>query len=39
MMGLARGRLEVLYPNLLALTASTFVIFGASVWRFRKQLG
>jgi ABC-2 type transport system permease protein len=30
--------LEVLYPNLLALTAFTFVIVGASVWRFRKQL-
>jgi hypothetical protein len=30
--------LEVLYPNLLALTALTFVIVGASVWRFRKQL-
>ncbi len=29
---------EVLYPNLLALTAFTFVIVGASVWRFRKQL-
>ena len=30
--------LEVLYPNLLALTAFTLVIVGASVWRFRKQL-
>lgn len=30
--------LDVLYPNLLALTAFTFVIVGASVWRFRKQL-
>ena len=29
---------EVLYPNLLALTAFTLVIVGASVWRFRKQL-
>lgn len=30
--------LDILYPNLLALTAFTFVIVGASVWRFRKQL-
>jgi ABC-2 type transport system permease protein len=30
--------LEVLYPNLLALAAFTFIIVGASVWRFRKQL-
>ena len=30
--------LEVLYPNLLALAAFAFVIVGASVWRFRKQL-
>jgi ABC-2 type transport system permease protein len=30
--------LEVLYPNMLALAAFTFVIVGASVWRFRKQL-
>jgi ABC-2 type transport system permease protein len=30
--------LEVLYPNVLALTAFTLVIVGASVWRFRKQL-
>lgn len=30
--------LDVLYPNLLALTAFTLVIVGASVWRFRKQL-
>ncbi|MET0647271.1 MAG: ABC transporter permease [Pyrinomonadaceae bacterium] len=30
--------LEILYPNLIALTAFTFVIVGASVWRFRKQL-
>lgn len=30
--------LEVLYPNLLALTTFTLVIVGASVWRFRKQL-
>jgi ABC-2 type transport system permease protein len=30
--------LEILYPNLLALTAFTLVIVGASVWRFRKQL-
>jgi ABC-2 type transport system permease protein len=30
--------LEVLYPNLLALTVFTLVIVGASVWRFRKQL-
>jgi hypothetical protein len=30
--------LEVLYPNLLALTAFTLVIVGASVWRYRKQL-
>jgi ABC-2 type transport system permease protein len=29
---------EVLYPNLLALTAFALVIVGASVWRFRKQL-
>ena len=29
--------LEVLYPNVLALTAFTLVIVGASVWRFRKQ--
>lgn len=30
--------LDVLYPNLLALAVFTFVIVGASVWRFRKQL-
>jgi ABC-2 type transport system permease protein len=30
--------LEVLYPNLLALTAFALVVVGASVWRFRKQL-
>lgn len=30
--------LDILYPNLLALTAFTLVIVGASVWRFRKQL-
>ena len=30
--------MEVLYPNVLALTAFTLVIVGASVWRFRKQL-
>ncbi len=30
--------LDVLYPNLLALTVFTFIIVGASVWRFRKQL-
>jgi ABC-2 type transport system permease protein len=30
--------LDILYPNLLALTAFTLVIMSASVWRFRKQL-
>ncbi|HEV2801427.1 MAG TPA: ABC transporter permease [Pyrinomonadaceae bacterium] len=30
--------LDVLYPNLLALAAFAFIIVGASVWRFRKQL-
>jgi len=30
--------LDILYPNVLALTAFTLVIVGASVWRFRKQL-
>lgn len=30
--------LEVLYPNLLALTAFAILIVGASAWRFRKQL-
>ncbi|HEX7318204.1 MAG TPA: ABC transporter permease [Pyrinomonadaceae bacterium] len=30
--------LDVLYPNLLALTAFALVIVGASAWRFRKQL-
>jgi ABC-2 type transport system permease protein len=31
--------LEVLYPKLLALAVFTSIIVGASVWRFRKQLG
>jgi ABC-2 type transport system permease protein len=30
--------LDILYPNLPALTAFTLVIMSASVWRFRKQL-
>jgi hypothetical protein len=30
--------LDILYPNLPALTAFTLVTVGASVWRFRKQL-
>lgn len=30
--------LDILYPNLLALTAFTLAIVCASVWRFRKQL-
>lgn len=29
---------EVLYPNLLALTAFALFVVGASAWRFRKQL-
>ena len=31
--------LDVLYPNLLALSIAAAVLVGLSVWRFRKQLG
>ena len=30
---------DVLYPNLLALTAFAVLLVGISAWRFRKQMG
>ena len=31
--------IDILWPNILALAAITFVLLSLSVWRFRKQLG